>query len=704
MKGNAGKVDDKASTLRAWQEAALGKFLHASGDFLAVATPGAGKTYFAITAATRLMKRGEIRRVIVVVPSAHLRRQWAEAAAALGLKLDCQITNKATEIASGMDGAVATFSMAAGAPLAWKQIAGQSATLVILDEIHHCGDKRTWGPAINVAFSAATRRLLLSGTPFRSDGTAIPFVRYRKDGLCDPDYEYDYGTALAAGGVVRPVQFHALDGDMTWRSAGRVIEGKLSAAGEKVVRAALTSAYDAEGAWIASVFEAADRELSRHRESVPDAGGLILAPDQKAAEKYVGILEAIAREKPVLVISSEPESSRRITEFAASSARWMVAVQMVSEGVDIPRLEVGVYASRVKTEMFFRQAVGRFVRVRGLEDKACATLFIPSVKVWLRYAQRIEHTVGQALRDKTNRPEWGPETEWQPTAVEAVESSGASLYATVHGGESFTDAELAHAAGVAKAAGLNVPAAQMAKALRLAVGNEPPGETVGEPGVSAQRRAIDQSIARHDMFDSLADIIGRNDLLTVDGNVPLSVLAKKLSRGFGGYPSLNTAGKLRRALCDQGVRTTRTGLDPSEMPYRIVITATGASTVTGIVSTGAQDHQLQRDALVDAGCGRIYIERDSGRAAAERPGLAAALEYVSRPGDVLVAWRLEGISREADEIAAIAEVLAASGTALKILAGEMAGSYSAVGGGMDFAALTAGIAEFDYARQAKKAG
>src|SRR6185437_7720122 len=113
--------------------------------------------------------------------TAHLRKQWAEAAADVGLTLDRQITNKATAIASGVDGAVITFSMAASAPLVWRHITEQAPTLVILDEVHHCGDKRQWGPAIRSALHAASRRLLLSGTPFRSDGTPIPFVKYGPD-------------------------------------------------------------------------------------------------------------------------------------------------------------------------------------------------------------------------------------------------------------------------------------------------------------------------------------------------------------------------------------------------------------------------------------------------------------------------------------------------------------------------------------------
>ena len=55
----------------------------------------------------------------------------------------------------------------------------------------------------------------------------------------------------------------------------------------------------------------------------------------------------------------------------------MVAVRMVSEGVDVPRLAVGVYATTTTTPLFFAQAVGRFVRARKRGETA--SVFLPSV-------------------------------------------------------------------------------------------------------------------------------------------------------------------------------------------------------------------------------------------------------------------------------------------------------------------------------------
>src|SRR5438309_441046 len=74
--------------LRPWQHAALARFNVANEpDFLAVATPGSGKTLLALTAIRQSLAVSP-RRVVVVTPTAHLKGQWSEAAARLGLHLD----------------------------------------------------------------------------------------------------------------------------------------------------------------------------------------------------------------------------------------------------------------------------------------------------------------------------------------------------------------------------------------------------------------------------------------------------------------------------------------------------------------------------------------------------------------------------------------------------------------------------------------
>src|SRR5699024_3373296 len=133
---------------------------------------------------------------------------------------------------------------------------------------------------------------------------------------------------------------------------------------EQTARAWRT-ALDPAGDWIPAVLTAANTRLEQLRAGgVPDAGGLVIASDQKTARAYAKVLERIAGDAPTVVLSDDPTASQRIAEFAEGDGRWMVAVRMVSEGVDVPRLAVGVYATSASTPLYFAQAVGRFVRSR----------------------------------------------------------------------------------------------------------------------------------------------------------------------------------------------------------------------------------------------------------------------------------------------------------------------------------------------------
>ena len=397
-----------ADKLRAWQAAALEAYESSSPrDFLAVATPGAGKTTFALRVATDLLERGVVRRVTVVAPTEHLKRQWADAAARVGVRIDPSFRNSQGRHASAYDGVAVTYAQVASKPALHAARTAAAPTLVILDEIHHGGDALSWGDAVREAFAGATRRLALTGTPFRSDTAAIPFVTYAQgqDGIrrSQADYTYGYGDALRDG-VVRPVIFLSYSGQMRWRTrAGDEVSAVLGTDLTKDMTAqAWRTALDAEGRWIPAVLAAADRRLSEVRRSVPDAGGLVIATDQADARAYAAHLRRLTGEPATVVLSDDDGASDRIDAFSAGQARWMVAVRMVSEGVDVPRLAVGVYATSTATPLFFAQAVGRFVRVRRRGETA--SVFLPSVPQLLALAATLElerdHALDRPLPDE----------------------------------------------------------------------------------------------------------------------------------------------------------------------------------------------------------------------------------------------------------------------------------------------------------------
>jgi len=397
-----------APSLRAWQTAAMEKYLARNPrDFLAVATPGAGKTTFALTVAAELLGRRVVDRITIVAPTEHLKVQWAEAAARAGIPIDPAYSAGQGRTSQDYLGIAVTYAGVAVNPLAHRIRTERFKTLVILDEVHHAGDALSWGEGVREAFDPATRRLALTGTPFRSDINPIPFVTYAPgdDGVPRSlaDYTYGYAQALADH-VVRPVLFLAYSGEMQWRTrAGDEVAARLGEPLTKDLTAqALRTALDPAGSWMPSVLEAADTRLSEVRRHVPDAGGLVIASDQDSARAYARLLKAISGEAPTVVLSDEKAASKKIAAFTESEARWMVAVRMVSEGVDVPRLAVGVYATSISTPLFFAQAVGRFVRARKRGETA--SVFLPSVPNLLGHASEMEverdHVLGRKIDDE----------------------------------------------------------------------------------------------------------------------------------------------------------------------------------------------------------------------------------------------------------------------------------------------------------------
>lgn len=394
-------------TLRGWQRRALVKYLTAAPrDFLAVATPGSGKTTFALRIAAELLSEGVVERITVVVPTEHLKIQWAKSAMNQGIALDPKFSNSSAQNSDEYHGVVVTYAQVASHPGRHRVRTENRRTLVIFDEIHHGGDAKSWGDAVREAFDDATRRLALTGTPFRSDDSAIPFVSYERgpDGLerSQADHTYGYADALADG-VVRPVVFLAYSGESRWRdSAGEEHAARLGEPlnAEQTARAWRT-ALNPAGDWMPAVIAAADKRLQQKRQHVPDAGGMIIASDQTAARAYAELLTKITGETPTVVLSDDKGASDRITEYSQGTSRWLVAVRMVSEGVDVPRLSVGVYATSASTPLFFAQAIGRYVRLRRRGETA--SIFLPSVPNLLELASEMEaqrnHILGKPHRE-----------------------------------------------------------------------------------------------------------------------------------------------------------------------------------------------------------------------------------------------------------------------------------------------------------------
>lgn len=422
--------------LRAWQREALAAYRAADAvDFLVTATPGSGKTAFALALAAELIDRREVTRVIVVAPTDHLRTQWAQAAEVAGIALDPTLGNDG-RLRPDVVGYVTTYAQVAMRPAVHRSRTEHGRrTLVVLDEVHHAGDGLSWGDAVAEAFEPARRRLCLTGTPFRTrPDERIPFVRYELDGddalTSTADYGYGYREALADG-VVRPVVFAAYTGVSRWRSsAGEVVSASLTGESTRAVEAtAWRTALDPSGDWVPHVIAAMDERLTHLRATgMPDAAGLVLASDQEAARAYAAIVRRITGTKPVLVLSDDPRASRSISEFTSGTDRFAVCVRMISEGVDVPRAACLAWLTSYRTPLFFAQAVGRVVRARRPGESA--TVFLPAVRPLLALAAEMETERNHVLPPPATSEELydplppaeraAPEVEqWQALSAEA---------------------------------------------------------------------------------------------------------------------------------------------------------------------------------------------------------------------------------------------------------------------------------------------
>lgn len=524
-----------ARPLRAWQRSALRKYLMSNPkDFLAVATPGAGKTTFALRVAAELLSARIVDSVTIVAPTEHLKHQWAASAAQVGIRINPEFSNSATGLSSDYHGAAVTYAQVASHPFRHRSLTVKQRTLVILDEIHHGGDAKTWGDAIREAYGEAERRLALTGTPFRSDDSPIPFVDYEEDGQgykhSKADHNYGYSDALKDG-VVRPVVFLAYSGQASWKTnAGEEFTARLGEplSAEHTARAWRT-ALDPHGEWMPAVLTAAHRRLIALREKgIADAGGLVIASDQDSARSYAALLKEISGMEAVVVLSDDPKASSYIESFRTGDQLWMVAVRMVSEGVDVPRLCVGVYATSASTPLFFAQAIGRFVRSRRPGETA--SVFVPSVPVLLQLASELEqqrdHVLGNPHREDDE------EAQAQSQQTESASNSEEKGFISVG-----AEAELDHLIFDGASYGSAVPAASAEEEEYLGIPGLLDATQVKELLKQRQQKTIDTHSASHSSVPqeqpTTAADIDRTKSLRRELNALVAVFARRQGKPHG---------------------------------------------------------------------------------------------------------------------------------------------------------------------------
>lgn len=416
--------------LRHWQRLAIETYLaKSSPDFLCVATPGAGKTRFASEIATREFSAERVNFLIVVTPSKRLKWQWMNALHAAGLSINPEFERAdfSRMLAPDMQGIAATYSQIAGSQDLFRALTSRRPTLVVLDELHHCGTDRSWGEGAREAFEPCVKRLGLSGTPWRTQPEPIPFVRY-VDGESVADFTWGYEDALTAKPPdCRPVFFPRTGGWMHW--SPRPGETRTADFDEELsevdANRRLRTAIDPENNLIREMLRSAHDRLVEMREVEQDhdAAGLVICERTTGADKTAALLRGMGADVEV-VHDDIQDAHERIERFARTSRQWLVSVAMVSEGVDIPRLRIGVFATVKTTELFFRQAVGRLVRYEPGDEAQDALMYIPDDPRLRKHAEKIKREVAHVLDEETERLTREGTGDREPSQVVSLSAEG----------------------------------------------------------------------------------------------------------------------------------------------------------------------------------------------------------------------------------------------------------------------------------------
>lgn len=395
--------------LREWQSEIRAPMLAAfetKRDFLVTATPGAGKTTLALSFSYELIRSNKIDHVHVVTPTAALRKHWQDAASEWGIRLGRRSNSslRTKPLPFDIGGIATTYAQVANEADAHAANIEHRRALVILDECHHSGDRRAWGEAVKEAFGEARFRLHLSGTPFRQDGNVIPFINYSVEGVSISDGDYKYARAIKEN-VCRPVLFRSYNALLQYAARGQRFE--ISIADDDCPKnqeaERLRFALHPDAGLVEQMVRDADDEIQAIRAKGArwsDAAAILVAMSQEHAYKCAQVIKNVTGQEPVVVVSDSDSAEDDLLHFKDSSTgRWIVAVRMISEGVDIPRLMVAVYATNVTATLFFRQFVGRVVRVQHFGREESATVFLPADHRLIDEAKDIEAEVRQFLKE-----------------------------------------------------------------------------------------------------------------------------------------------------------------------------------------------------------------------------------------------------------------------------------------------------------------
>ena len=451
--------------LRGWQIEGIDVFQKSSNKSpLFNVCPGGGKTRFS----SRLMKGildSEKNRAffVVVVPTRHLQKQWRESLLkADGINITTKIKKGSSgrpENFNGMTNTYSGLSVVLKKIETWKKQGWKIYS--VFDEIHHASEDATWGASVADLGAMSERCVLLSGTPFRSDGGKIPMVEYDSEGI-SVGYTYSYKQAVADK-VCRRIEFVPYGAEIInerYMPSGEIIKEELCwkpdqeisdearlirlglDAGQQTIREMLSLAREK-----LSIIQKTDRNAAAILHCLGgynDNGFQSDSMDDRFLVK-VHQLACAAGFASRMVSSHDSESSTLIKKFSESPANdCLSSIKQVSEGVDIPRARVGVYLTNVTTEMYFRQVVGRFVRWNPqLDDNQYGLMIYPGTPTLTKYATQIEEEARVGISQRKQAEESGERAGGGAVekSYNIVQMSSGTADGLIHRGDFFSKSD-----------------------------------------------------------------------------------------------------------------------------------------------------------------------------------------------------------------------------------------------------------------------
>lgn len=420
--------------LRNWQvqciNSAISKFTNIEDSesfnkhFLTLATPGSGKTIMASVLSLKLYEQGLIDLVLCFSPSSVVSSDFRDE---LTSQFQCEFNGKV-----GSLGEVFTYQkLGTISSDTWK-LFDRFRVFVIFDEIHHCAgssmeDANAWGaPIIDIIRKKAAYSIALTGTPWRSDCLPIALSTYSEEQKIQCDFIYGLKQAIADN-VCRIPQVIAVDNNkivVSETDKQRVFSSfctLLSA------RASSYSNIVQNRTVNEQVISRAIKKLSQLRRINFNAGGLVVASSIEHAEEIKSLMLHSYGKDAVIVTTNEARPTDKIKVFKNSSEEWLISVGMVSEGTNIPRLQVCCNLTNVTTEMYFRQIFGRVLRKTNSPNQD-AFMFMPAEPKLIEYAKRMVQDIPDDLARvkvvKMNEPIRTESVDENSTGCKDVACSG----------------------------------------------------------------------------------------------------------------------------------------------------------------------------------------------------------------------------------------------------------------------------------------